>query len=279
MLENFIYENHLGQRFEGLKNGVYMNANELRNYSWSFDTINDRISRFYMSSKSPKLPLVVYCNTDEQAAEVKNRLLELTEVDIEAKQAGKVYIGEYYTYGYITESVKSDYLFTKRLCKLDLTLTSEADKSAWYRDEKTAFPKDSKSEEINEVGGGDYPYDYDYDYALSGVNRKIVCSNIRPSDFRLLIYGAISNPSVTIGGHTYTVNADIGKGETLLIDSFNKTITLTTATGRKVNYFDKRNRDSYIFEPIPKGQNTVVWNGTFGFDLTVIEKRSEPKWT
>ena len=104
MLEKFIFENHLGQRFEGIKNGVYMNANNLRDYTWSYDTINDRISRFYLSSKSRKLPLVVYCKSNEQAAEVKNRLLELTEADIEAKQAGKIYIGEYYTYGYITES-------------------------------------------------------------------------------------------------------------------------------------------------------------------------------
>lgn len=277
MLENFIYENHLKQRFVGLENGVYMNANDLRNYSWSYDTINDRISRFYYGKKDRKLPLIVYCDTEQQAVDIKNRLLELTETDIEARQAGKVYIGDYYTYGYITASAKSNYLLTKRLCKLDLTLTSE--KAAWYKDETKAFPKDSKNEEINTVGGGDYPYDYPYDYALAGVNRQIMCSNIRPSDFRLLIYGAISKPSVTIGGHTYTVNADIGEGETLLIDSFNKTITLTTAAGQRVNYFDKRSRDSYIFEPIPKGQNTVVWNGSFGFDLTVIEKRSEPKWT
>ena len=46
MLENFVYENHLGQRFVGLENGVYLNENELRDYAWEYDVINNRISRF-----------------------------------------------------------------------------------------------------------------------------------------------------------------------------------------------------------------------------------------
>jgi hypothetical protein len=84
---------------------------------------------------------------------------------------------------------------------------------------------------------------------------------------------------VTIAGNVYAVNGSISAGETLLIDSLNKTITLTTAAGNQINWFDKRNREHYIFKPIPPGQNVVGRNGDFGIDLTVIEKRSEPKWT
>ena len=50
-------------------------------------------------------------------------------------------------------------------------------------------------------------------------------------------------------------------------------------SGYTINWFDKRGRDNYIFEAIPTGINAVTWNGTFDFDLTIIEKRSEPKWT
>ena len=77
----------------------------------------------------------------------------------------------------------------------------------------------------------------------------------------------------------YSINGAIGAGETLLIDSTTKKIVLTKADGSKENWFDKRNRESYIFEEIPPGEHAVIWNGTFGFDLTIIEKRSEPKWT
>jgi hypothetical protein len=276
MLDKFIFENHLEQRFEGLPNRVYLNYSELRDYSWSYDTINSRISRFYMGTKKRKIPLVVKCDSDKEAVAVMNRLHELAEADIEAITPGKVYVGDYYTNGYITESKKSDYLITKQLCNIELTMTS--DDPAWYREHTHPFFP-AAGNQLGSGSGSDYPYDYPYDYALSLNGRKIVCDSVGSSAFRLLIYGEATNPAVTINGHTYTVNGTIGKGETLLIDSLNKTITLTTASGKKINWFDKRGREKYIFEPIPAGQNTVTWAGAFGFDLTVIEKRSEPRWT
>lgn len=274
--ENFIFENHLGQRFEGLPNGVYLNYNDLRDYSWSFDTINSRIYRFYMGTRNRKLPLVIYCKSDDEAVAMKNRLHELAEADIAAKIPGKIFIGDFYTNGYITASTKSRYMIKKRICFIELTLTS--DDPAWYREKTHTFLPGTGSA-IGIGGGTDHPYDYPYDYALSLKGQKIVCDSVGTNGFRLLIYGEAVNPSVVIGGHVYAINGTIGKGESLLIDSLTKTITLTTALGHKINWFDKRGRGDYIFEPIPAGQNTISWLGTFGFDLTVIEKRSEPRWT
>lgn len=275
MLDKFIFENHLGQRFEGLANGVYLNYNDLRDYSWSYDTINDRISRFYMGSRNRKLPLVVYCKSDAEAVSVKNRLHELAESDIEAGIPGRIFVGDYYTKGFITASTKSNYLINRRLCHLDLTLTS--DDPAWYREQTKAFIPGAGS--IANSSGTDYPYDYSFDYSVSKTGQTIVCDSIRSNAFKIRIYGAVENPSVTIGGHVYSINGTIAAGESLLIDSLTKTITLTKADGSKANWFDKRNRDSYIFHEIPPGQHTVVWNDSFGFDLTIIEKRSEPRWT
>ena len=274
MLDKFIFENHLGQRFEGIPNGVYLNYSDLRDYSWSFDTINNRISRFYRDTTSRKIPLVVYCKSGDEAVSVMNRLHELAEADIVEMIPGKIIVGDYYTTGYITASVKSNYLIRRKYCKIELTLTS--DDPAWYREHTHPFLPGTES---GFIGGTDYPFDYRYDYALSMNGRKIVCNSVGSSAFRLLIYGEATNPAVVINGHTYTVNGTIAKGETLLIDSLNKTITLTTASGKKINWFDKRGREEYIFEPLPAGQSTVAWSGAFGFDLTVVEKRSEPKWT
>lgn len=276
MLDAFKYEDHLGRQFIGLDNNVYLNYNDLRDYSWSYDTINDRISRFYRGVTNRKIPLVIYCESDDAAVLVKNRLHELTESDIEARIPGKVFVGDYYTNGYVTASAKSNYLTTKRLCNIDLTLTS--DDPAWYLEQTYTFLPGTGSA-IGTGDGTDYPYDYAYDYALSLSGQKIVCKSIGSNAFRLVIYGEAYNPAVVIGGHTYTINGAIKSGESLLIDSLAKTIILTTATGNKINWFDKRGRENYIFEPIPAGQNAVTWSGTFGFDLTVIEKRSEPRWT
>lgn len=155
MLEKFIFENHLGQRFEGLPNGVYLNYNDLRDYSWSYDTINSKISRFYRAVKSRKIPLVVKCASDDEATAVKNRLLELAEVDIAEKLPGKIFVGEFYTNGYITASKKSEYLITKQLCKIELTLTS--DDPAWYREQTHVFPKDGFDPEDDPDPGEDDP--------------------------------------------------------------------------------------------------------------------------
>lgn len=272
MCDRFIYENHLGQRFD--EDCVYLNYSDLRDYSWSCDTMNSRIARFYHSITERKLPLVIVCKTGDEATAIKNRLFEIAEVDIMAMIPGKIYSGEYYTQGYITASAKSKYLINRRFCKNDLTLTS--DDPAWYREQMQSFFPHTGSSVA--AGGTDYPYDYPFDYSVSQKGQTIVCDSIRANAFKLRIYGATENPTITIGGHVYSIDGDIKAGETLLIDSLTKTITLTKADGTKVNWFDKRNRDSYIFQEIPAGQHTVIWNDSFGFDLTIIEKRSEPKW-
>lgn len=276
MRENFIFENHLGRRFVGIDNGVYLNANELRDYSWDYDVINNRISRFYRGVTSRKIPLLVCCSTVEEANEVRNRLLELAEADIDAMLPGKIFTGDYYTTGFITASKKTDYRTHGRFCKLDLTLTSPD--PSWSREEVHVFGSTDSGASASR-SGFDFPFDYDYDYSVSTTSRQVVCDTIKPSKFKLRIYGEVTDPAVMINDHAYKVNGRVKAGETLLIDSLNKTITLTTATGSKVNWFANRDRHDYIFEPIPPGVNNVIYNGSFKFDLIVIEERSEPRWT
>lgn len=275
MLNEFIYEDHTGKRLVGLDCGLFLNNNELRDYSWNYESVNNRISRFYRSITARKLPLVVACETEQAAATVKAQLLNMAETDIASKKPGKVYVNDCYTLGFITASTKSNYHLSKCLCEIELTLTS--DDPSWYRESKTVFPANTE-DTVSTGSGTDYPYDYAYDYAGIMPGRKIPCDTLSSNEFRIVIYGRAYNPAITIGGHTYAINGTIGAGETLTIDSTAKTIILTTASGQQINWFDKRGRDNYIFEPIPPGNHSVTWNGSFGFDLTVIEKRSEPTW-
>lgn len=276
MLDKFIFENHLGQRFDGLTNGVFLNYSDLRNYAWSYDLINNRISRFYRSVTAKKLPLTVCCKTKAEADAVKNRLLDIAEADIEAVKPGRIYVGDYYITGYITASEKDDYLISGRYCRIDVEFTSAV--PAW-RKETTYIFGGANDNARSGMNGYDYPYEFPFDYAVSTTSKDIVCDSVRSNHFRLRIYGEITDPVITIAGHAYKVHGMIKKGETLLIDSANKTITLTTADGKKVNWFNNRDRESYIFEQIKPGVNLAYYDGTFKFDLTVIEERSEPKWT
>lgn len=278
MLENFIFENHLGQRFEGLANGVYLNTNELRDYSWSYDVINNRISRFYRQPTQRKLPLLVSCRNAEEAAAVKNQILELAEADVAAMLPGRVYVGDYYTTGYITASKKSDYRITGRYCAIELTLTSSD--PTWSRESTYVFSGSAGTGVGGQAQNGlDYPHDYAYDYSVSSTARQIVGDSVLGSKFRLRIYGPAEDPAIIVNDHIYQVIGTIRAGETLVVDSLAKTITLSTATGAKANWFNNRSRESYIFEPIPAGQSDIQYNGSFAFDLTTIEERSEPRWT
>lgn len=276
MLDQFIYEDHHGRQFVGLENRVFANYNNLRDYAWSYDTINNRISRFYKDITEKSIPLVVCGLTEDKAITAMNNLHDFTEADIAAKVPGKIYVGDWYTCGYVLGSEKTDYLITKRLCRLNLRYIT--DDPSWYKEKLHVFAPEMES--IIGIGHGkDYPFEYPYDYTVSQTGTSLFCDSAGENEFRLRIYGTAIDPTITIGGHNYKISGNIAAGENLLVDSINKTITLTKANGTKENWFDHRSREDYVFQPIPPGQNTVIWNGSFGFDLTVIEKRSEPKWT
>lgn len=275
MRENFIFENHLGLRFVGAENGVFLNTNELRDYSWSYDVINNRISRFFRSVTTRKIPLMVCCSSVEEANDARNRILDLAEADVVAMLPGKVYLNGYYTTGYVTASKKTDYRMHGRYCLIELSLTSAS--PAWNRETLHVFGGDQQGA-AQDRSGFDFPFDYKFDYSVTTTSRQIINDTIKASNFKLKIYGEATNPAIMINGHVYEVVGMVKPGESLEINSLDKTIVLKTAAGTTINWFNNRGRNNYIFEPIPAGANNVMFNGSFKFDLTIIEERSEPKW-
>lgn len=125
----------------------------------------------------------------------------------------------------------------------------------------------------------DYNHGYAYDFSDQMNASSILNTNFVGSDFRISISGPVVNPEIYIGGHLYGVDYVLeSDSQHIEIDSINKTITLIDNHGT-MNLFDYRNRDSYIFDLIPPGDNTVSWGSDFNWEITLIEKRSEPKWT
>lgn len=119
---------------------------------------------------------------------------------------------------------------------------------------------------------------------VSGYQRTITVDSAIPYEFRLEINGAITNPSLTINGHIYNVGVTVPNTAKLIISSIEKTdieksIYVLYPSGNTVNVFDKRNRESYIFEPILGKTITISSAQIITFDLYLIERRSEPLWT
>ena len=127
--------------------------------------------------------------------------------------------------------------------------------------------------------GLNYPYNYSFNYGVDNTVKNIKNDSFAPVDFELVIHGYASDPSVTIGDYVYTVHCEVDNGYELHINSSDKTILLYDEYGNAENYFRYRDREDYIFQQIESGENSISWNGPFSIGLTLIEKRSEPKWT
>lgn len=275
MLEQLIYKNHLNETFEFGKNGVFVSESDLHDYEWTIQKQGSRLTGLEYGITKRKLPVVIVCDTEETGIETRNRLFEITEKDALAMEYGRIILGDYYFRCIVTKSQKKDYLKTKRLLTLTLTLTT--DRPYWCREESFTFLPSVSTLSAGKIS--DYPMDYPMDYHTVVANTELYNGGFVPSNFRLIIYGEVSNPVVYIGGHAYEVACDIGDGEHLTIDSASKTVTLTALDGTTTNKFNDRGRESYVFEKIKPGANAVTWDGGFGFDVVLLEERSEPKWT
>lgn len=276
MLEQLKYINHQNEVFEFGKDGIFVESNDLRDYEWEVTTKNNKISAFTRGVASRTLPVVIICRTEAEGIAAKNKLLEIAEKDIYAKQPGRIVIGNYYFKCFVTKSQKSNYLLAKRHLKETLTLTS--DFPYWVKETRISF-RTAVSTYANRQRNLDFPHDYPIDYASDFQSSQLNNTGFVASSFRMMIYGPCVDPTVYIAGHAYQVNCDVGENEYLTIDAATKRIYLTQNDGTEINVFNSRNRDSYIFEKIPPGNSNVSWDGDFSFDVVLLEERSAPKWT
>ena len=274
MLEQLKYKNHQNEVFEFGKDGIFVDTNDLHDYEWTVTKKGNRISALTYAVSKRKLPIVIICDSEEKGIAARNKLHEVTEKDVLAMQHGRIMIGDYYFRCFVTKSQKSNYLTTKRHMKLTLTLTS--DFPFWVKETTFVFRK------LGEQKGGanlDFPHDFSFDYFPGMGNKKLNNTGFVGANFRMIVYGGCENPTVYVAGHKYQVNCTLDTNEYLTIDSVTKKIFKTANDGTVTNMFSKRDRKSYIFEKIPSGNNVVMWEGGFGVDITLLEERSEPKWT
>ena len=76
MLEKIIYKNHMNEVINFGQNGIFANSNDLRNFSWSYTSKNNRISEFKRGIVTKTIPVIIQCDSEEDGIKVKNRLFE-----------------------------------------------------------------------------------------------------------------------------------------------------------------------------------------------------------
>ena len=86
------------------------------------------------------------------------------------------------------------------------------------------------------------------------------------------------NPKFTLAGNVYGVEANAEEGERIVLDQIERKIYRVDSTGTTTNLFDYRIKTSDPFKKISPGDVTVQFSGEFGFDIELLQQRSEPKW-
>lgn len=275
---NVYYLNNFGQSIDFMSWPYRISESDLFDYEWSYESknsVNSRISRFYRELVEKSLKISVAAASSEQYNQALQRLLEVTERDVMSLKPGKLYVGDAYLRCYICKSEKSDWIPGMEFLVNTFTAVSEG--GSWVRETVTAFRADGGEPGSSQINL-DFPVGYPYDFSSGMAERALVNTSYSDTDFEIIIYGKCQNPEVHIAGHKYGVACQLEAGEYLKINSVTKKIFKVKANGEQINQFHLRDREDYIFQKIPMGKNAVTWNGQFGFDVTLLEERSEPQW-
>ena len=214
---------------------------------------------------------LIFSGSYESRRQMINALHEDFELDIRNGIPGRVIWGEYYIDCFMAESsTEPDVgnVWTKNDVKIYCPYPF------WIKEEtKSFYPAQAP------VGQEflDYPYDYEYDYFYGNPGSAVWDTEFPfASDFKMTIYGLVSNPRVLVNGYPYQINTDLAEDEYLIIDSRDNTIQKYIGS-QVINIFDSRDKTKSVFQPMPGGALRFNWSGAFGFDLTLFEERSEPR--
>lgn len=193
------------------------------------------------------------------------------ELDILSLKPGRIVWGSYYIDCFVTASSTYPDDYNRTVNDIEIFCPYPF----WLKDISRSFYV--KGGAVGDEGL-DYPFDYPFDYAHdSSGSESWATGTALPSEYTMQIYGAVTNPIVSIGGIPIGVYATIASGEYLTIDSKSHTVVKTGTDGTETNLFDYRLKETSIFQKLPGGTLEVVWNGLFGFDLTLHTERSEPR--
>lgn len=273
------YENSQGVKIDLLSGNYRLQTADLFDYSWTYTNMarlrhRGSITKFVKEIKEKKLMLSILADTREAYYAAVNIFFETTDYDVVRMSHGRLWVGDHYLQCYIIASEKTEWEYG--ITSLDNQITVLTDYPFWIREKALNYLPSGQTPSADPFLN--YPHNYPYDYSYDGSKTYLNNDHYSDCHFKMDIFGPVINPSVVIAGVPYEVTTEVGEGEYLTIDSRDKTVLRWTDTGECVDEFNNRRRDPGIFTPIPSGASLVSWNDSFGFDITLFQERSEPKW-
>lgn len=282
MRTDITYVSNNGQtvQFGGSDESLHYLQHDLRANSWTYETgvAKTRISSFKHGLEEKKLPVGIMAKTDKEGVEKSNYIAQVGEYDIMAKHPGRLYVGDWYLPCWIVGVAFSNYWLSDSIAEVELSLVCE--KCEWIHETTTQYAPITM-QDISLVNGADFEYDFEHDLAGTASSYSVNVPGVFDAQFMWRIYGPATNPYVRIGDNTYKINTSVQTEQILEVDTLQKTITLIDEQGNKTSVLADRTRGakgsgSYIFEPLHPGTQTLSYDNTFLFDLTIYEVRSLP---
>lgn len=280
-----IYTNSAGKSFDLLDfDNVKLKTAQLHKYAWKANgtayKYGELLQTFTKDVQEYSAVLKVFGNPAQRRAKL-DAFHDATEHDIMTMQTGKLVVDGYTIECYVIESDTSAPEDQRDETTNEVLIYCPY--PFWLKETKYEIQATGADQIIE---GLDFPFDLPCDLGVSGYRKVIPFDATIPLDFRLVFYGVINNPSIYINGHMYEVQITVPQNSILTISSIEKNdrekgVMITYPSGNKTSVLYARNRSSYIFEPIKpqNGQIIITTAQSMNFDLYIIEKRSEPKWT
>lgn len=275
---NIYYENSAGEKLNLLSEPYRLQTGNLFNYAWDYEykkySSRVKFTRFYKHISTVPLTLAITGRSEESYCSAINRFCEVTERDVINNTPGKLYVGEQYLECFLTESSKTSW--ESDITVLDNTVKLISPNPVWITEKNFSFQKKTAKEKIFEHL--DHPYDYPHDLLAEPYGIDRIEGGTSDSHFKMTIYGPAVFPEIFINGYKHRVNTVVAEGEYLTIDSREETVVRCMVDGTKINEYDNREHEHSVFKKIPAGIMETEWNGSFGWDITLFEERSEPRW-
>ena len=262
-----------------LNDGNYfVNANDLRDFEWSYTVQNrpngygGRVVRFARPAMEKSVTIGI-CGTETQFLARANALHALTEIDMLANVPGKLYINDQYLLCYMATSSELG-MFSRNGNFCEKTLKILAVEPYWCTETTQIFVAGGSTGLTGSKRyTGRYPYRYESNYS----NVTLYNTHYAACPMKITVYGAATNPSISIAGHTYAITVTLSSGERVEINQVDRTIQKITNTGVHTSLFDLRDKTNDIFQYCPAGTSAVSFSG-INFDIVIVKQRSEPEW-
>lgn len=253
------YVNHLGETLNLRSTEIMSSYEALKAFVMSMS--NNRLTS---EGKSTALPVVCL------SIDVANKLINTLEKDSVNNQFGKLYINDWYIR--VIYQGMTPIMRTSNKVKLELNFFAE----------DTLFTKETEyhlaPSSASNTSGINYPFNFPFNFGYDALSVGSVTNNeLINADFVLRFDNSTSDVAISIGAHSYIVDAEIDEGETFVLDTANKEVYKLTPHG-KASLLGATDDENYIFNTIPSGNHRISWNGDFNIFLTLLEHRRTPIW-